>query len=55
MPSEYKDYKMVILCNDCLSESTVPYHIYAGKCKKCNSYNTSKVKEPPELTTNVSS
>ena len=32
MPTEYKDKKMIILCNDCLAESSVPFHIGGGKC-----------------------
>ena len=42
MPDEYKDKKMVVLCNDCLSKSTVPFHILGGKCKECRSYNTTR-------------
>jgi len=32
MPLEYKDVKMTILCNDCLTKSEVPFHILGGKC-----------------------
>ena len=30
---EELDKEMLILCNDCLSKSRVPYHPYGGKCK----------------------
>jgi len=43
MPEEYKDKKMNILCNDCLHKCEVAYHIYGGKCKKCGSYNTTRI------------
>lgn len=44
MPEEYKDTKMTVLCNDCLKESIVPFHIAGAKCKKCGSYNTTRTK-----------
>ena len=28
MPEEYKDTKMKIICNDCLTKSTVPFHVF---------------------------
>ena len=43
MPEDYKDKKMVMLCNDCLEKSTVPFHIAGGKCSKCRSYNTTRI------------
>ena len=43
MPAEYKDTKMIVMCNDCLHKSKVPFHIMGGKCKKCRSYNTTRV------------
>ena len=36
---------MIILCNDCLTKSVVPFHIYGGKCRRCRSYNTTRVDE----------
>ena len=36
IPDEYKDVKMVILCNDCLTKSAVPFHIKNGKLLKGN-------------------
>jgi len=33
IPEDYKNKKMSILCNDCLSKSIVPFHILNGKCK----------------------
>lgn len=49
MPEDYKDTKMVVLCNDCLTKSLVPFHIYGGKCKKCRSYNTTRCDDDAEL------
>jgi phage FluMu protein Com len=43
MPEEYKNLRMNVLCNDCLARSNVPFHIFGGKCKKCKSYNTTRV------------
>ena len=45
MPEEYKDSKMTVLCNECLTESLVPFHINGGKCKQCGSYNTTRTKD----------
>ena len=45
MPEEYKHMKMVVLCNDCLQKSTIPFHTVGGKCSKCGSYNTSRIHE----------
>ena len=42
MPEEYKNTKMLVMCNDCLLKSRVPFHIIGGKCKKCKSYNTTR-------------
>ena len=43
MPEEYKTKLMTIMCNDCLQNSNVPFHIMGGKCKFCRSYNTNRV------------
>lgn len=45
MPVEYCDTKMIILCNDCLTKSCVKFHVIGGKCKKCKSYNTSRLED----------
>ena len=45
MPEEYKNTKMMILCNDCLAQSKVPFHILPGKCKSCRSYNTTRIND----------
>ena len=42
MPEEYKDTKMLVICNDCLEMSEVPFHILGGKCTECRSYNTTR-------------
>ena len=49
MPDDYKDTKMVVLCNDCQTKSLVPFHIYGGKCKVCRSYNTTRCDNEAEL------
>ena len=43
MPTEYKDTKMIVMCNDCLERSKVPFHVLGGKCRKCRSYNTTRI------------
>lgn len=40
MPSEFRDTKAIVLCNDCSARSTVPYHWLGLKCGICLSYNT---------------
>lgn len=40
MPEEYRDYYVMILCNDCQKENTVLYHSEGMKCPECGSYNT---------------
>lgn len=45
MPEEYKDKKMLVLCNDCLTKSEVPFHIIGGKCSNCRSYNTTRCED----------
>jgi RING finger/CHY zinc finger protein 1 len=46
MPEEYKDVKMEVMCNDCLTKSVIPFHILPGKCLGCKSYNTTRVENP---------
>ena len=48
MPEEYKDTKMLVMCNDCLTRSMVPFHVYGGKCDKCRSYNTNRIDDEVE-------
>ena len=48
MPEEYKDTKMLVMCNDCLTRSLVPFHVYGGKCDKCRSYNTTRIDDDNE-------
>lgn len=40
MPSEFRDTKALVLCNDCSGKCTVPYHWLGLKCSICRSYNT---------------
>ncbi|KPP60845.1 RING finger and CHY zinc finger domain-containing protein 1-like, partial [Scleropages formosus] len=42
MPSEYQGTTVKIMCNDCQSHSTVPFHVLGMKCSSCGSYNTSQ-------------
>jgi len=39
MPSEYKDWKVEILCNDCNIKSECAYHMLGHACSKCGSFN----------------
>ena len=34
---------MIVMCNDCISKSSVPFHIEGGKCTICRSYNTTRI------------
>lgn len=43
MPKEYDDMMVKIMCNECLKESEVKFHIIGAKCSECGSYNTRKV------------
>jgi len=43
MPDEYKDKKIMILCNDCSEKSEVNFHILGMKCLQCQSYNTRNI------------
>ena len=49
MPLDYADTKMLVMCNDCLKVSCVPFHIFGGKCKHCRSYNTTRVDDEVKL------
>ena len=49
MPEEYRDKKMIVMCNDCLKKSRVPFHIVGGKCSSCRSYNTARVDDEREI------
>ena len=40
MPSEFRNARMNIHCNDCSQKSVVPFHVLGGKCVQCRSYNT---------------
>eukprot|EP01136_Pigoraptor_vietnamica_P001784 Opistho-1_new@28873 len=42
MPPEYASVKAGIKCNDCLSESVIPFHVLGLKCTACGSYNTTR-------------
>ena len=42
MPDEYSAWRAVILCNDCLRQSELPYHFAYHRCPEaaCRSFNT---------------
>ena len=42
MPEEYATWRAVILCNDCVTESELPYHFAFHRCPHltCHSFNT---------------
>ena len=40
MPSEYRDSRAIISCNDCSAKSQTTYHWLGLKCSLCASYNT---------------
>ncbi|KAF2539215.1 hypothetical protein F2Q68_00022423 [Brassica cretica] len=46
MPSDYRDKKVWILCNDCNDTTEVNFHIIGQKCGHCRSYNTRAVGPP---------
>lgn len=44
MPSQFKDTKVYISCNDCMARSTTNFHWLGNKCVMCDSYNTNQIK-----------
>ena len=30
MPEEYKNTKVIVICNDCLTKSVVPFHVFGS-------------------------
>ncbi|XP_029573442.1 RING finger and CHY zinc finger domain-containing protein 1 isoform X2 [Salmo trutta] len=42
MPTEYQDAIVKIICNDCQTHCTVPFHVLGMKCSGCGSYNTAQ-------------
>lgn len=46
MPSDYRDKKVWILCNDCNDTTEVHFHIIGQKCGHCRSYNTRAIAPP---------
>lgn len=40
MPEDYRDIRVLILCNDCLEKSETDFQFFYHKCTHCNSYNT---------------
>jgi len=46
MPSEYANWMVDILCNDCLERSRVNFHVVGLRCSSCRSYNTRRTAVP---------
>lgn len=44
MPSQFKDTKVWILCNDCSARTCTSFHWLGNKCTECDSYNTNQFK-----------
>ncbi|KAJ5761899.1 uncharacterized protein N7511_005281 [Penicillium nucicola] len=44
MPTEFKDTKGLVYCNDCGSKSVVKYHWLGLRCELCESYNTAQLR-----------
>ncbi|KAK9854066.1 hypothetical protein MYU51_004779 [Penicillium brevicompactum] len=44
MPTEFKDTKGLVYCNDCGVKSCVKYHWLGLKCDLCESYNTAQLR-----------
>lgn len=44
MPTQLRDAKAEIKCNDCAARSIVPYHWLGNKCGTCDGYNTNEVR-----------
>lgn len=42
MPTEYQGTTVKIICNDCQTHCTVPFHVLGMKCSGCGSYNTAQ-------------
>ncbi|TWW60723.1 Zinc finger domain-containing protein 1 [Takifugu flavidus] len=42
MPPEYQGATVKIMCNDCQTHCTVPFHVLGMKCSSCRSYNTAQ-------------
>lgn len=48
MPHEYSNMRVMILCNECLEESVVPFHVVGHKCGSCGSFNTARTGLAPD-------
>ncbi|KAI9711445.1 MAG: hypothetical protein M1812_007190 [Candelaria pacifica] len=43
MPSQFRDTKALVYCNDCAAKTSVDYHWLGLKCAVCDSYNTAQI------------
>ena len=51
-PSEYKDWRSKVYCNDCCVDNIIPYSVTYNECIKCKGFNTQVldiIKEPEEV------
>ena len=48
MPPAYEKVKAKIYCQDCQTQSTVPFHFVGLECKACGSFNTREVERVDE-------
>lgn len=44
MPSQFKETRVWITCNDCSARTCTNFHWLGNKCTSCDSYNTNQVK-----------
>lgn len=54
-PPEYAGWSADLLCNDCLADSIVPFHVVGLKCSQCGSYNTRRMGVHPGADNNNNS
>ncbi|MHA1683310.1 MAG: RING finger and CHY zinc finger domain-containing protein [Promethearchaeota archaeon] len=55
MPKEYHGACVWILCNECCKKSYVNYHFHGHECLTCNSFNTTRIRDPNPSSVNPSS
>ena len=43
IPPDFKDKRLILLCNDCEKKSDIKFSFEFLKCAECGGYNTSEV------------
>lgn len=43
MPTEYRDMRVRLLCNDCNTRFETAFHVVGHKCTSCGGYNTRRL------------